>query len=168
MWESTAVTVLALAAVGVAAARLGDRPLRLGLSGRAPIALACAGAGILQLPGILSTRAIDHSQAAARAGNPALALAWAGDAVHAEPWSASAYQQRGLVLESIGRLGPAAADLHAAISREPQSYEHWVVLARIETERGRLAAAVRDYDRAHQLGPHARVFAALPAPAPRR
>ena len=159
MWESTAVTVLALAAVGIVAARLGERPLRLRLPGRAVIALACAAAGILQLPGMFSTRAIERSQAAARTGNQALALAWARDAVRAEPWSASAYQQRGLVLESIGRLGEAAGDLDSAISHEPQNYEHWLVLARIETDRGRLSAAVRDYDRARQLAPRASVFA---------
>jgi hypothetical protein len=162
MWESTAVTVIALAGVGIAAARLGERPLRLRLPGRALMALACAGAGILQLPGMFSTRAIEHSQSAAQAGNQALALAWARDAVRAEPWSASAYQQRGLVLESIGHLGEAAGDLNAAISREPQNYQHWLVLARIETERGRLSAAVRDYNRAHELGPRESVFASLP------
>ncbi len=159
MWESTAVTVFALAGVGIVAARLGKRPLRLRLPARGVIALACAGAGILQLPGMLSTRAIEHSQSAIVAGNQPLALGWARAAVRAEPWSASAYQQRGLVLESIGRLGAAAGDLDAAISREPDNYLHWLVLARIQTERGRLIPAVRDYDRAHQLGPRAGVFA---------
>ena len=167
MWESTAVTMIALAGVGIAAARLGERPLRLRLPGRAVIALACAGAGILQLPGMFSTRAIERSQAAERTGNPALALAWARDAVRAEPWSASAYQQRGLVLESIGHLGAAAGDLAAAISREPQDYEHWLVLARIDTERGRLSFAVRDYERARTLAPRAAVFASV-APKKRR
>ncbi len=82
------------------------------------------------------------------------------DAVSAEPWSASAYEQRGLVLEAAGDYGRAAQDLRRAVSREPTNFVHWVVLARIETEQGRLAAAVRDYQQAQRLRPRAAVFVA--------
>jgi len=162
MWESTAVTVLALSGVAILGARLGEGRPTLGLSVRAPLALLAALASIAQLPGLLSNTDIRHSQAASRAGNAALALAWAQDAVRAEPWSASAYEQRGLVLESTGALAQAAADLRRAIVDEPLNYTHWLVLARIETESGRIATAQRDYDRARQLAPHAEVFTLAP------
>jgi hypothetical protein len=165
MWESTAVTVLALASIAVLGGRLADHRPRLWLAGRVAIVLVAFGAAILQLPGILSTTEIQRSQAAEQAGQGALALGWAQDAINAEPWSASAYQQRGLVLESAGQFGPAAADLERAISREPQNYVHWLILSRIETERGKLGVAVRDYLRARQLAPRAQVFQPALVPA---
>lgn len=162
MWESTAVTVLALGGVAVLGARLGKGRLRLGVAVRSALAVIAAVAGIVQLPGLLSTAAIRRSQSAEGSGNARLALSWAAQAVKAESWSASAYEQRGLVLESAGRLAQAAADLNRAISHEPTNYTHWLVLARIETERGQLDVAVRDYDRARQLRPLASVFALAP------
>jgi tetratricopeptide (TPR) repeat protein len=111
---------------------------------------------------LLSTAEIRRSQAAERQGNPALALAWANDAVSAEPWSASAYEQRGLVLEAAGRLQQAAQDLRRAISHERTNFTHWLVLARIETEQGRLTSAVQDYQQAHSLRPLAAVFVYAP------
>lgn len=162
MWESTAVTVLALGGVAVLGARLGEGRLRLRVPARAALALTAALAALVQLPGLLSTTEIRHSQAAERTGNANLALGWAKNAVAAEPWSASAYEQRGLVLESAGRLEPAAAHLNQAISHEPQNYDHWLVLARIETELGHLDSAARDYNRARTLRPRASVFALAP------
>jgi cytochrome c-type biogenesis protein CcmH/NrfG len=42
------------------------------------------------------------------------------------------------------------------------SFSHWLILARIETERGQLHAALNDYKRAQQLRPLASVFAFAP------
>jgi cytochrome c-type biogenesis protein CcmH/NrfG len=119
-------------------------------------------AGLIQLPGMLSTAALQRSESAASAGQSSVALGWAQQAVDAEPWSASAYQQLGLVLESAGQLQAAATDLRASISREPQNYAHWLILARIETELGRIGTAAGAYDRARALRPRASVFRAAP------
>jgi O-Antigen ligase len=162
MWESTAVTVLALAGVAVVGARGGASQIRLKVPVRALAVAVAVGAGLMQLPGLISTAALRRSQADERAGNPTGALAWAQRAVDAEPWSASAYEQRGLVRESAGQLAPAAQDLQRAISHEPTNYQHWVVLARIDTERGQLVSAGREYRRAHQLRPLASVFTLAP------
>jgi uncharacterized membrane protein YtjA (UPF0391 family) len=158
MWQSTAVSVLALGGAAVAAARLSRGRPRLRWYGRAGVALAAACAVVLQVPGLVSTAAVRRSQSAERAGDAALAYAWANAGVSAQPWAASPYEQRGLVLEAAGRLTPAAADLERAISREPNNFAHWLVLSRIETERGYLAAAARDYVRARELRPKAQVF----------
>ena len=158
MWQSTAVTVLALAGAAVAAARLSRGPARLRWYARVGVAVAAVGAAAVQVPGLVSTRAIRRSQSAERAGNGALAYTLANAAVSAEPWAASPYEQRGLVLESAGRLAPAGADLQRAIAREPENFAHWLVLARIQTERGAIAAAAHDYLRARRLRPRAQVF----------
>ncbi len=70
---------------------------------RAALVVLALVAGLVQIPGLLSTAEIRRSQGAERAGNPAQALAWANDAVAAEPWAASAYEQRALVLETDGQ-----------------------------------------------------------------
>jgi tetratricopeptide (TPR) repeat protein len=159
MWESTAVSVLAFGAIAVVGSRLSGDRFRFPLPLRLVAALVATGFGILQLPGLLSTSEIRHSQAAERAGNASLALAWARDAVSAEPWSASAHEQEGLVLESAGRLRQAGQELSEAISDEPFNYRHWLIRSRIETELGHLPAALYDYALARELRPHAEVFA---------
>lgn len=155
MWQVTAVTVLAFAGAAIAGVRLSASRPRLRWFSRGAIALAAVGAGLVLVPGLVSTAEIRQSQGAERAGNGPLALSWARAAVRAEPWAASPYEQRGLVLESAGRFTQAAGDLERAIAREPTNFRHWLILARIETERGDLIGATRDYNRARQLRPEA-------------
>jgi hypothetical protein len=162
MWQSTAVSVVALGGAAVGAGRLSQGRPRTRWYLRAGVALAAACVAVVQVPGLVSTSEMRRSQAAERAGNGALAYAWADAAVRAEPWAASPYEQRGLVLEAAGRLKPAARDLSRAIWREPDNFVHWLVRARIEAELGGLAPAARDYDRARQLRPRAAVFANAP------
>ena len=158
LWQTTAVTVLALAAVGVAAVRLSRRRTRVRWYARAVMAVVAVGAIAVQVPGLLSTLELRRSQSAERSGDAGVALSWADAAVSAEPWAASPYEQRGLVLESAGRLAAATADLGRAIDREPDNFVHWLLLARVQTERGAIPAAERDYARARELRPDALVF----------
>jgi hypothetical protein len=153
MWEETAITVLALAGLACVAARLSSKRPRLDWRLRAGLVVLALSASLVQVPGLLSTVEIDRSQAAERAGNAALAESWANDAVGAEPWSAAAFDQRGLVEESEGRYAAAASDLRRAIYHERTNYAHWLILARIETERDRLKPALADYRRAYDLRP---------------
>ena len=171
IWQSTAVTVLALAGVAVSAARLSSPRGPLHWAWRVGAALAAAGAIWLQLPGLLSTADIRQSQAAERAGRADLALSWANDAVSDEPWSATAYEQRGLVLEAAGQFPAAAQDLNRAITHERTNFRHWLIMARIEVEQHHFGAAADDYLKARHLRPKAYVFAFAPylaivAPAP--
>ena len=159
MWQTTAVTVLALAMVAAAGARLAVRDRPLGWRLRVPVVLLAAGACAVQLPGLLSTIEIRRSQQAERGGRATVALAWANDAVSAAPWAASPYEQRGLILEAAGRYAAAAGNLRRATENEPTNYAHWLILARIETEQGRFASAVRDLQQAHRLRPLSAVFA---------
>ncbi len=159
MWQSTAVTVLALAMVAAPGARLASRDRFLGWRMRAPVALFAVGACAVQIPGLLSAIEIRRSQDAERAQRANVALGWANDAVSAAPWAASPYEQRGLILEAAGRYAVAADDLRRATEKEPTNYVHWLVLARIETEQGRVASAVRDLQQAHRLRPLSAAFA---------
>lgn len=153
MWQSTAVTALALGALAALNGRLGGSSAPPRWRIRAAVVLVALAAAAVQVPGLLSTAAIHRSQAAERAGKEHAALALARDAVSAEPWAADAYAQEGLVLESEGRLTPAASEIKAAISHERENFALWLVLARIQTERGLYAQALRDGERAHRLRP---------------
>lgn len=162
MWEVTAVTMFAVCAVAILSGRVQGGRMRFGWPLRAALAAAAAMACLIHLPAVLSTTDIRRSQTAVRAGEGAVALSWANDAVDAQPWSASAYEQRGLVLEAAGRLSDAAHNLRQAVSHEPTNFGHWLILSRIETERGDVGAAVRDYKRAQRLRPRGWVFAYAP------
>jgi hypothetical protein len=167
MWESTAVAALALLGVAVAGASLGGRPQRraaLGLPLRAAAAIGSLAVILLMLPGLASTQLRRDSEARARAGDLGGALTRADQAVDAQPWSAPAYAQRGLVEEARGRLEAARADLAEAAAREPENWRYPLLLARIDAERGDAAAAVANYRRARTLRPRAVVFAVPPPP----
>jgi Flp pilus assembly protein TadD len=90
------------------------------------------------------------------------ALSHATTAVDAQPWGASGYLQRALVLERAGVLPAAALDARRATEREPTNWETWLILGRIEAERGRVAVALRAATRARHLNPHSPLFKASP------
>jgi tetratricopeptide (TPR) repeat protein len=159
MWESTAVTVLAVLCGAVAAGVLTsqwDRPWR---ATRIAVPLIAVVAILVQLPGLVSISAVRDSQAAAKRGDTAEAFSRADEAVEAEPWSATPYVQRALVAESAGRLRAATADLERATRREPTNWRPWLLLARVEAERGRVQAALRDFRKARSLRPRSAFFA---------
>jgi cytochrome c-type biogenesis protein CcmH/NrfG len=53
-------------------------------------------------------------------------------------------------------------DLRRATRREPENWRPWLLLARVEAERGRVQVALRDYRKARSLRPDS-VFFALPS-----
>ncbi len=154
MWESTAVGVMAFTAAAIGIGALSSpttRPLRLAF--RIPLVAVAIVAGLLQLPGLVSTSAIRKSQREFGNGNTAAALASANDAIQTEPWAASPYVQRALVEESADQLQAARLDLLRAQSREPTNWRQPLLLARIDAERGDAKSALADYARAKQLRP---------------
>jgi hypothetical protein len=159
MWESTAVAALALAAGGLAAAAGGRPTLPRGLGRRAPVAAFAALALVVQLPPLGAALQVRASQRAERAQDVDEAVSAATSAVQIAPWSSSGYIQRALLLERLGLGARAAADAQRAIDRESTNWEHWLVLARIEAERGRISAAIAAVRRAAELNPRAPLFA---------
>jgi hypothetical protein len=65
------------------------------------------------------------------------------------------------VMAARGGLGPIvmAALLPGTAPAHRHGIAHWLLLARVQTERGLLVAAERDYRRGHVLRPRATVFA---------
>jgi tetratricopeptide (TPR) repeat protein len=90
------------------------------------------------------------------------AVSAATTSVQIAPWQAGGYLQRALVLERLGMRRRAAADARRAAEREPTNWEHWLILARLEAETGKVQAAVEHVRRAAALNPRAAVFRSRP------
>lgn len=129
---------------------------------RLPLRLAFAVAAVAAIVAIAiplaSTSLVRQSEAQARAGELSAALRAARSAQNVQPGAASPRLQEALVLELQGDLAPAAAAARAATEREPTNWRTWLVLSRIEAERGQAAASVRDYREARSLNPHSALF----------
>lgn len=158
LWESPAVTVLAMTLVGavcVAASRDAAPPR---WPWRIPLAAAAIALCGVQLPGLVSTSEVRKSQSALREGDVAAARQHADSAIDAQPWAASPFVQRALVDERAGALNASAQELRAAVHRAPKDWRHYVLLARVEALRGDADAALRALRQARALRPGSGFF----------
>ncbi len=162
MWEVTAVPLLALACGGLAAGA-GTAPApRWPRLRRVGIAVAALPLLAVQVPVLVAAAQVRASQHAIRDGDIEDAVRDATDAIAAEPWAASGYLQRALVLERGGLLRLAARDAREATHRERTNWENWLILGRIEVERGRPMAGLRAAQRARALNPRSPLFGSPP------
>lgn len=159
MWESTAVTIFALATIAVAGAAASERrPERLSATTSIGLVLVSALAAITMFAGLANQRQIEKSQTAFRAGDFPSALEHADDAIEAERWSAPAYAQRALALEKMGELEAASAAIATAAAKEPYNWRWPLVEARIYVRLGEPEMATAAFRRARALRPHLHLF----------
>jgi hypothetical protein len=107
---------------------------------------------------LAAASSIQQSQAAARSGDLAHALAEAEDAIRIEPFAAPPRLQKALVLEEQGRLGTAEVAALSAVHREPQEWRSWVVLSRLQAKQGDANQALSSYRKAKMLNPRSSLF----------
>jgi hypothetical protein len=159
MWESTAVPVLAITCAALAMAGTAPRRayLRRGRV-RVAIGLLAVGALALQLPVLVSASEVRVSQAAVRERHLDAALSAASVAVDVQPWGATGYLQRSLVLARAGQLAPAARDAMRATQREPTNWETWLVLAELRAQLGQVKPAVSAATQARRYNPNSPLF----------
>jgi O-Antigen ligase len=112
---------------------------------------------VIAIP-LSSESEIRQSEEDVRQGDLAAALAAARSAVNVEPGAASPRLQEALVLEQIGAFGRAAAAARGATERGETNWRTWLVLARVEAQRGEADAAVSAYRRARSLNPESPLF----------
>jgi hypothetical protein len=120
---------------------------------RSRYALVIAGASLLT--GV----EVNRSQAAARSGHLAAAREHAVAATRLEPWAATPRLQLALVEESAGDLAAARRTITAAISRDPENWQLWLVASRVENRLGRTAESARSKARARALNPRSSLLA---------
>jgi hypothetical protein len=125
---------------------------RVGLAAAALASLVAIGVPLA------STNALRASQAEASSGNDGSALADARSAIRIEPGAESPQLQVALVLEGEGHFGQAVTAAKRATADEPDNWQPWLVLSRLETETGRPRPAVADYRRARSLDPLSPLF----------
>jgi O-Antigen ligase len=160
MWQIPVLPVALLLLASVLLVSAGaeeEKPrlpvaLRLGFAAAALIAIVA-----IAIP-LASTSLVRKSEAEVRKGNLSAALDDARSAQNAQPDAASPRLQQALVLEAQGELDGAATAARAATERESTNWRTWLVLSRIEAERGKAEAAVRDYGRARSLNPRFPLF----------
>jgi hypothetical protein len=159
MWQVPAVpvTALLLAAGIVVAGPAGEKP-RPSL----PWRLGAVGVGLAAIVAIAiplaSLSLVRQSEAEAREGDLTAALEAAKSAQNVEPGAASPRLQEALLLELQRDLPTAEGAARAATDREPTNWRNWLVLSRIAAQRGRSDVAVRAFEEARSLNPHASIF----------
>jgi len=163
MWQVPVLPVatLLLASILVSATgRDADKPktgLRLPLR-VAFLVVALAAIVATAIP-LASAALLRQSEADARAGDLPGALEAAKSAQNVQSGAATPRLQQALVLEQQRNLVAAADAAWAATERESTDWRTWLVLSRIEAERGRAAPAVRAYREARSLNPRSELFA---------
>lgn len=127
-------------------------PLRLGAAAIALVAIVA-----MAIP-LASSTLVRQSEADARGGDLSAALEKARSAQNVQPGAATPRLQQALVLEAEGELDAAAEAARAATERESTNWRTWLVLSRIEAERGKAAASVDAYREARSLNPRSELF----------
>lgn len=151
-----AMLLLAAPVVMAGAARQPGSLRRL--PARLAVALFAVAAIIAIAVPLAATSLLRTSESAARSGNLPKALEEARSAQNVEPFAASPRLQEALVLELQGDLPGAAAAAGAATERESTNWHTWLVLSRVEAERGRPKPAVAAYLKAKSLNPLSPLF----------
>jgi hypothetical protein len=124
--------------------RRKNRLQRIGLAAGAAIALAA-----IWFP-LRGATALRQSQIDAASGDPAGALQQARKATDAQPYATSPRLQEAVILEQLGKLNAAAAAAAEATRKDHTNWRTWLILGRIEAERGDIHASLRAY---HNVAP---------------
>ena len=126
--------------------------IRGGLAG-----LAIAALIVIAIP-FAGLSAIDDSRAEAQSAAFDRALADARTAVDVQPYAGTPYLQEALVLELSGDLDAAAVAAQRATREEPTNWRPWLVLSRIEADRGNTSASIAAFREARSLNPRSPLF----------
>lgn len=128
------------------------------LSPRILLALGCLVAIVAIAVPLASTSLVRSSEAEVRSEDLNSALADARSAQNVQPDAATPRLQQALVLELQGNLPAAAEAAGGATERESTNWRTWLVLSRIEAERGNADAALAAYRKARSLNPLSPLF----------
>jgi hypothetical protein len=160
-WE---LSVLPVAFMVLAGGLLASRRYRLPSPRRrlvmrsVLIASGVAAIVIIAIP-LLGAESIRDSQAAVRSGDLESALNKANHAHNLQPYAATAELQQALVLELMGEYKTAVAAASEATHADSGNWRPWLVLSRLEAERGHTKASVAAYVKAKSLNPKSPLFA---------
>jgi hypothetical protein len=149
LWKVPAI--VALAAGSVIALTAVDSPTRASdLRPRLRIGLAAlaVGAGLVMIPGAVSTQLARDSASLASAGQHSKAIDYARTAIDAEPWSASAHAALASAELAAHHLGAAGAAAARAVELEPDDWSRHLQLGVIQYRAGDRSGAIQSFEQA--------------------
>jgi O-antigen ligase len=165
MLLAAAVLTPSMGRKSIRQARAGERDVTLAAPGSRRRLIVRCGLGVLAaacLVGVAVPLAavsdVRQSQNAATAGDYVTALQDARSAVRVEPGAASPEIQLALVLELRHQFIAAVSAAGQGTRDEPQNWDGWLVLSRLQAESGHAVASVADYRRARSLNPTSPLF----------
>jgi predicted Zn-dependent protease len=129
---------------------LGRRPA-LALSVSAVIVALIAAGASLSRQGLAQLYR-EHAQHEL-ANRPAVALSDVNRSLEIDSDSAQSYYVQAAALARFDQARAAEAALARALAREPRNFVTWTLLGDISARQRLVAAAKRDYTRAHELNP---------------
>jgi hypothetical protein len=157
VWQLAGIAVVGVGMLGLA---LGALPsTRAGAWKRSGVlrpllAIVAVAAIIPQFVVLAAGIHLGNSKAAVSAGDGARAKSEALAAKAIEPWAASPYVQLARIDQAEGNLGSARAWVSGALSRSPRDWTLWYIATQIDTQRGKIALARQELDRARALNPY--------------
>ncbi len=162
MWQIPvlASSMLLLSAILVTAVSPPPReePAPFGWPARAGAAAVALVAIIVIAIPLASTTLLRESESDVRAGDQKGALEAARSAQNVEPGAATPRLQQALILEELGDLDQASEAARGATEHGETNWRTWLILSRIEAQRGEAAQAVFAYKKARSLNPESPIF----------
>ncbi|HEX2015480.1 MAG TPA: O-antigen ligase family protein [Solirubrobacteraceae bacterium] len=134
-------------------------PPRWGRAGRLALTAVAVAALIAVAVPLAESVALRSSQAEAAAGRLDAALADADSAHRLQAGASGPEIQRSLILEARHDLTGAVQAVDRALRDEPTNWRPWLILSRLQAERGQSTEAVRAYRHARALNPRSSLFA---------
>jgi O-antigen ligase len=171
MWESTVVTLVAVACLALLVGPATEEEPKAARRGRvalgARIAVPLVALALVVAEGIpfVAQSEIGRSQEAVRAGDAETARDAAVAAQRFQSWAASPHLQRALVEELAGNLPAAHVAIERALELDRREWRLWLVDSRIETKLENFDEAELSLRRAVELNPRSSRFAGLPGAA---
>jgi O-antigen ligase len=157
VWQLAGVAVVGVGMLGLALGALpstrAESWQRFGVF-RPVLAIVAVAAIIPQFVALASGIHLANSRAAVNAGDGARAKSQALAAKALEPWAATPYVQLARIDQAAGNFDSARAWLSGALTRSPRDWSLWYIAAQIDTQRGNIALARREIDRARALNLH--------------
>ncbi len=156
-WQETVAPIAAVLILSslLAPEHSGDKPT---VRSRLVTGIVALAGFALVLPPTIASTAVQGSKQSIRKGELAGALSQANAATAWQPYSASAWQQKALVLDATGNPTQARAAALRAIENEPQGWQNWLVLSAIDARAGRVGQSVAEFRRARTFNPNSNLF----------
>jgi hypothetical protein len=156
VWQLAGIAVVGVGMLGVALGALPStraEAWKRFSAFRPVLAIVAVAAIVPQFVVLAAGIHLSNSQAAVNAGDGARAKSEALAAKALEPWAATPYVQLARIDQAEGNFDSGRAWLSRALSRSPRDWSLWYIATQIDTQRGKIALARRELDRARALNP---------------